>query len=97
MLEPWSGSPGEEYTKQIFILDVINSGISFYLFCDIPGQRTYSLKQFMRRYLYEYFGEDVTDSCTYVTHEPRRVSLTFYDTDKGKELATIFRIGHELL
>lgn len=82
-------------TSQVWIVRQMTE-LNFELWVDIPGQRTYSLSQFMCRYLNKFFGETV-NTTVFAVKEPRTVLLEFKDTPRGKEHAVLFKLGHEWL
>ncbi len=87
----------KNYSKQVFIVGESHNGIVFDIHCDIPSRRSYPLKKFVDRHLYEFFGEWHATHFTLINCEPRDATITFHNTKKGRELATMFKLGHEWL
>lgn len=71
--------------------------LDFELWADISGQRTYTLKQFMMNYLDKFFGESCRGEYEIAVYEPRTSRIVFNNTERGRELATMFKLGHECL
>lgn len=78
-------------------INAFHGDLDYELWADIAGQRTYTLKQFMGKYIDDFFGEHVRAHYTLGVYEPRTSRLVFNDTERGRELATMFKLGHECL
>lgn len=78
--------PGED--------NFITDGLKYDLFIDVPNKRTYTLRQFFNRYLNDLFNEWVISHITIVCYEPNQANIVFHDTEKGRELATMFKLMH---
>lgn len=78
-------------------MDEDRRGTQFLIYVDIPGRRTCTLRQFINHYTAEYFGKYAAQHYTLITYEPREAKLAFHNTAIGRELATMFKLGHECL
>lgn len=86
-----------ENTRQVFIVNQDSSGTKFALWIDLPSSRSYTMRKFFDYYTRDFFGEWSVMHYTLITHEPQRAEIIFHDTTKGRELATMFKLGHECL
>jgi hypothetical protein len=83
-------------SKQVLIIpsSPTKDGLKYELFIDVPNKRTYTLRQFLNRYLNELFNEWVISHIIIVCYEPNQATIVFDDTEKGRELATMFKLMH---
>ena len=87
----------KNYSKQVFIVGEGRDGTMFDIHIDIGHRRSYTLKKFIDHYTSEFFGMWTAPYYTLVVREPRDATLTFHYTEKGRELATMFKLGHDCL
>lgn len=89
-------------SKQVFIAppvgmddELVEDGLKFELWIDIPSRRSYELRKFLNYYFNELFNEWTGGHCTMITYEPCHATVVFHDTVKGREMATMFKLTHQ--
>lgn len=83
------------YTEKFIIIANTRHGLDFDLRTDFSANTPRELYDFFDQYASEYFGYWAGENYTLIPYLPDGVFVAFSDTSKGRELATLFKLGHD--